>query len=140
MINLQPTGGLAIWWLDVVNFIILSLSAAFSADVFLLGFCLLTSSFIFLLDCDSGRTIFKFHNIAKPYRRPPVKRMMLVSVKMLDGNHLFNKTSMKLLRRSSYDDIMNKPAIPKIYNSKTIKESIPRLSICFLGRNKSPQM
>ena len=47
--------GLAIWWLDVVSFIILSLSAAVSADVILLGFCLLASSFVFLLGCGSGR-------------------------------------------------------------------------------------
>jgi hypothetical protein len=58
---------LAIWWLDVVSFGILSLSAAVSADVILLGFCLLTSSFVFLFGCGSGRTFFKFHHIAKPW-------------------------------------------------------------------------
>jgi len=46
--SLHTTGGLAIWWLDVVSFGILSLSAAVSADVILLGFCLLVSSFVFL--------------------------------------------------------------------------------------------
>ncbi len=43
-----------------------SLSAAVSADVILLGFCLLASSFVFLLGGGSGLTIFKFHYIAKP--------------------------------------------------------------------------
>jgi hypothetical protein len=63
---MQLTWGLAIWWLDVVSFGILSLSAAVPADVILMGFCLLSSSFVFLLGCGSGRTIFKFHHIAKP--------------------------------------------------------------------------
>jgi hypothetical protein len=31
-----------------------------------LGFCLLTSSYVFLLGCGSGLTIFKFHHIANP--------------------------------------------------------------------------
>jgi len=69
-IGQQPTGGLAIWWLDVVSIGILSLSASVSADVILLGFCLLASSFVFLLDCGSGLTIFKFHHIAKPCPLP----------------------------------------------------------------------
>ena len=56
---LQPTGGLAIWWLDVVTFGILSLSAAVSADVILLGFCLLASSFVFLMACGSGQDDFQ---------------------------------------------------------------------------------
>jgi hypothetical protein len=55
----QPTFGLAIWWLDVVSFIILSLSAAVSADVILLGFCLLASSFVFLLCISSGLDVFQ---------------------------------------------------------------------------------
>jgi len=37
-----------------------------SADVILLGFCLLALTFVFLLGCGSGLTIFKFHHIAKP--------------------------------------------------------------------------
>jgi len=50
---------LAIWWLDVISFGILSLSAAVSADVILLGFCLLASSFVFLLGCGSGLDDFQ---------------------------------------------------------------------------------
>jgi len=63
--KLQATWLLLQVWRDVVSFIILSLSAAVSADGILLGFCLLTSSFVFLFGCGSGRTIFKFHHIAK---------------------------------------------------------------------------
>jgi len=62
---MPKTFGLAIWWLDVVNFGILSPSAAVSADIILMGFWLLSSSFVFLLGCGSGLTIFKFHHIAK---------------------------------------------------------------------------
>ena len=65
-IDQHTTFGLAIWWLDVVSFGILSLSAAVSADFFQFGFLLLASSFILLLGCGFGRTIFKFHHIAKP--------------------------------------------------------------------------
>jgi len=35
-------------------------------DGFQFGFCLLASAFVFLFGGGSGRTIFKFHHIAKP--------------------------------------------------------------------------
>jgi hypothetical protein len=65
---------LAIWWLDVVSFIILSLSAAVSADVILLGFCLLASSFVFLLGSGSGLDDFQI---------PPHRQAVSVACKLI---------------------------------------------------------
>jgi len=78
---------LAIWWLDIVSFGFLLLSAAVSADVILLGFCLLVSSFVFLLGCGSGRTIFKFHHIAKPW---PL-HAIVVTLTIISDNDPYNQ-------------------------------------------------
>jgi len=54
---------------------VVSLSTAVAADVILLGFCWLTSSFVLLLGCGSKRMIFKFHYIrfARQTKRLPTK-------------------------------------------------------------------
>jgi hypothetical protein len=44
------------------------------ADEFQFGFLLLSSSSVFQLGFGSGRTFFKFPNIAKPYRYLQAKK------------------------------------------------------------------
>jgi hypothetical protein len=72
---------LAIWWQDVVSFIILSLSASVPADGILLGFCLLASSFVFLLGCGYGLDDFQIspHRQAVSVVRHAVRQLQTQS-------------------------------------------------------------
>ena len=65
---MQATGGLAICWLYVVSFGILLLSTAVSADVILIGFCLLASSFVFYWAAVPGGRFSNAPSNANPYR------------------------------------------------------------------------
>jgi hypothetical protein len=65
---LLPTAGFAILGQKQYSSALVRYLAAVRAEVFQFGFLLLSSSSVFQLGSGSGRKIFKFPNIAKPYR------------------------------------------------------------------------
>jgi hypothetical protein len=69
---LPPTWGFAILGQQQYPSALVRYLASARAEVFQCSFLFLSSSSVFQLGCGSGRTIFKFPNIAKPYRWLPL--------------------------------------------------------------------
>jgi len=78
--RLQPTLGLLQGWLDVGAMVILSLLCFIRAGHTLLGFCLLTCTFISLISSGSGRTQQQFQPCKQAL---PVSGKFMATVQLL---------------------------------------------------------
>ncbi|MBS1747089.1 MAG: hypothetical protein JST21_13040 [Bacteroidetes bacterium] len=73
----HTTRGLALFWLDNVTSSLMLLSAAYPADVILMGFYLLSSSFVILFSNSTGLEVFQM-----PKTTPsPVRYLVMLSNK-----------------------------------------------------------